>query len=155
MLGLKPRSGGAVMHRLSDRERAHLRGPVKVVVDNFHQTEYDRQGNILCWQMNNPDGSQYGDSYTYEDDRLISIVSRKGDGNTVEKHYSYDEGGRLLKISDTRGETITFDYDKNGGKAETRVLKNANEEAGATAIGMDVVFADVDGTALLDYSFGG
>src|SRR5689334_1463506 len=87
MLGLKPGNRGIVMDRISDRDRAHLRGPVKIVVDGLHLTEYDRQGNILCWQINNPDGSQYGDSYTYEDDRVTSIVSRKWDGSTVQKHY--------------------------------------------------------------------
>jgi len=143
------------MNRISERERAHLRGPVKIVVDDSHQTEYDRQGNILRWQINHADGSQYGDSYSYDDGRMTSIVSRKWDGTTVEKCYSYDEVGRLLKISDTCGEITTFDYDKDRLKTETRVLNNSNERATARAIGMDLVFADIDGTALLDYSFGG
>src|SRR5690348_10987220 len=155
LLGLKAGNRGIVMDRISYRDRVHLRCPVKIVVDGSHLTEYDRQGNILCWQINNPDGSQYGGSYTYDDDRLTSIVSRKWDGSTVQKHYSYDEAGRLLKISDTGGETITFDYGKDGHKTETRVLKNTNERPRARAIGIDLVFSDVDGTELLDYSFGG
>jgi YD repeat-containing protein len=152
MLGLKPRNGGTAMGRVSDRERAHLRGPVKTVVDDRHRTEYDRQGNVVCWQVNHPDGSQYGDSYAYENGRLNSIVSRQCDGSTAEKSYSYDSAGRLMKIIDTHGETITFDYGKEGHKTETRVLKNTNQPG---AVGIDSVFADVDGTALLDYSFGG
>ena len=143
------------MRPVSDRERAHLRGFVKAVIDDWRRIEYDQQGNILCWEINNPDGSQYGDSYIYENGRLTSIASRKWDGTTVEKHYSYDSGGRLLEIADTRGEITTFDYQKDGGKSEARLLKGANEEAGAKAIGIDLVFADVDGTELLDYSFGG
>ena len=38
------------MDRVSDRERAHLRGAVKTVVDGSTKTEYDRLGNILSWR---------------------------------------------------------------------------------------------------------
>ena len=144
------------MDRISDRERAHLRGEVKTVVDGSAKTEYDRLGNILSWRMKQADGNEYGDSYTYDArGGLLSIVSHVWDGSTSEKSYSYDETGRLVKIADTRGELTTFDYDHQGHKTETRVVKNADERKIPKAIGIDVMFADIDGTALMDFSFGG
>lgn len=143
------------MDRVSDRKRAQLRGAVKTVVDGSAKTEYGRLGNILSWRMKCLDGSEYGDTYTYDDNgRLLSIVS-EGDGSTSEKIYSYDETGGLVKVANSRGELTTFDYDEQGHKTETRVVKNADERKIPKAIGIDVVFADIDGTSLLDFSFGG
>ena len=105
--------------------------------------------------MKCPDGSEYGDTYIYDDNgRLLSIVSA-GDGSTFEKIYSYDETGRLVKIANSRGELTTFDFGEQGQKTETRVVKNADERKTPKAIGIDLVFADIDGSALMDFSFGG
>src|SRR5271166_1588868 len=93
------------MDRVSDRERAQLRGLVKTVVDGQTRTEFDRDGKLLSVSRRNPDGSEYGDSYTYDDQgRLHLIVSRDWDGRPHEKIYSYGETGWLLKITDSRGE---------------------------------------------------
>lgn len=155
MLGLNYPMEDA-MDRVSDRERAQLRGAVKTVGDELRKTEYDPHGNILSGRIKNPDGSEYGDSYSYDArESLLSIVSHAWDGSTSEKSYFYDETGRPAKIVDSRGEVTTFDYDKQGHKTETRVIKNANEQEIPKAIGIDVMFADIDGSALLDFSFGG
>ena len=144
------------MDRVSDREWAQLRSAVKMVVDKLGKTEYDLHGKILSWRIKNPDGSEYGDSYTYDArGSLLSIISHAWDGSTSEKSYSYDETGRLVKITDSRGEQTTFDYDKQGYKTETRVAKNMNEQETPKAIGIDAMLADIDGTALMVYSFGG
>ena len=52
------------MDRVSDRERAQLRGAVKTVVDGSAKIEYDRLGNILSWRMKQGDRNEYADSYT-------------------------------------------------------------------------------------------
>lgn len=144
------------MDRVSDRERAQLRGAVKTVVDGSARTEYDRLGNILSWRMKQGDRNEYGDSYTYDArGRLLSIVSHAWDGSTSERSYSYDETGRLVKMADSRGELTTFDYDERGHKTETRVVQNADERKTPKAIGIDVTLADIDGTTLMDYRFGG
>lgn len=57
-------------------------------------------------------------------------------------------------MADSRGELTTFDYDERGHKTETRVVKDADERKTPKAIGIDVTFADIDGTTLMDYSFG-
>jgi YD repeat-containing protein len=106
--------------------------------------------------MKTSDGSEYGDSYTYDaQGRVLSIVSHAWDSSRSEKIYSYGETGSLLKIVDTRGELTTFDYDQAGRKTETRILKRTDERAGAKATGIDLMFADIDGAVLLDYCFGG
>ncbi len=143
------------MGRTSDRERAQLRGAVKTVVDGSTKTEYDRDGNALSWRMECPDGSEYGDTYTYADNGCLLSVVWEGDGKTLEKSYSYDEAGRLVKIADTRGELTTFDYGERGHKTETRVVTNADERKVPKAIGIDAMLADIDGTTSMDYSFGG
>lgn len=144
------------MDQLSDRERAQLRGAVKTVVGESERTEYDRLGNILSWRRKHPDGFEYGDTYAYDDNgHLLSIVSDDSNGSKFEKSYSYDGTRRLVKMADTRGELTIFDYDEQGHKTETRVLKNTDERKIPKAIGIDVKFADIDGTMLMDTSFGG
>jgi YD repeat-containing protein len=139
----------------SDRERAHLRGPVKTVVDEHATTRYDPGGNVLSRRFKNPDGTEYGDTYTYDDNgQPLIVASHAWDGSTFEKVYSYDEAGRLLKITDARGETTTFEYDEDGHKIETCVLKKADGRAGAKATGIDLMFADTLST-FLDLHFGG
>jgi YD repeat-containing protein len=142
--------------RISDRERAQLRGLVRTVVEETQETEYDQTGNLLSWRSKNLDGGEYGDSYTYNaQGRLQSVVSRLWDGSTAERVYSYDESGRLLSVVNTSGEHSTFDYDKHGHKTETRVLRKMNGRDAAAAIGMDLVFADIDGSLTLESRFAG
>lgn len=138
-------NGGELMpdkFRVSDRERAQLRGLVKTVVEGEWRKEYDLQGNLLSWRYKNPDGSDYGDSYTYDaSGRLLMMVSRVSDGTTIQKVHQYDDKGRLLTITSSDGEHTTFEYDTAGHKTETRVIKKMSERQGLTAIGMDVAFA--------------
>ena len=152
-------NGGELMpdkFRVSDRERAQLRGLVKTVVEGEWRKEYDLQGNLLSWRYKNPDGSDYGDSYTYDaSGRLLMMVSRVSDGTTIQKVHQYDDKGRLLTITSSDGEHTTFEYDTAGHKTETRVIKKMSERQGLTAIGMDVAFADTDGSLLQGYNFGG
>lgn len=145
----------AASTRSSDRERARLRGPVRTVADENTRTEYEQNGNLLSWRTKSPDGGEYSDTYAYgPHGHIQSILSRHPDGTTTERVYSYDDTGRLLSILDSRGERATFDYDKQGHKTETRVVKKTAEGVGATAIGIDVMFADTDGSATSDFYFG-
>ena len=141
---------------VSDRARAHLRGLVKVVSEGEGRTEYDLEGKLLSWHSKNPDGSDYGDSYTYDaDGRLLSVSSRAPDGSSVQKSYAYDDKGRLLSIRKSDGEHSALEYDELGRKTETRVLRQTDERGGASAIGMDIAFADVSGELILEHSLAG
>lgn len=144
------------MNHVSDRERARLRGSVKAVVDESSKTEYDRNGNFLSWCFKREDGTEYGDSYAYDErGYLLSVVSSAWDGSRSEKTFSYDDVGRLAKIVDSRGELTVFAFDKEGKKTEVRSIQKKDERMTAAAIGIDVLFADIDGTATLGHSFGG
>lgn len=139
---------------VTDRERAQLRGLVKAVVEGESRTEYDAAGNCLSWRFTSPDGSESGASHTYDPDgRLLTTTSYESSRKTVEKSYSYDDKGRLLTITSSDGERTTFAFDKQGQKTETRVVTKRDERAGAAATGIDVMFADIDGSAMLDFRF--
>ena len=139
---------------MNDRDRAKLRGLVKSVVEEHTTTEYDPAGNLLSWRTKDPTGREYGDTYSYDDHgRVRWILSRRWDGSTAEKVYSYDESGRPLGIVDSDGERTTFEFDKQGHKTETRRVKKTGRQPEAAAIGMDLVLADIDGTATLDFRF--
>jgi len=152
-------NGGELMpvkFRVSDRERAQLRGLVKTVVEGEWRKEYDLQGNLLSWRYKNPDGSDYGDSYTYDaSGRLLMMVSRASDGTAIQKVHQYDDKGRLLTTTSSDGEHTTLEYDTAGHKTETRVLKETTEREQAAAVGIDLAFADTDGSLLFGFSFRG
>ena len=144
--------------RRSDRECAGLRGPVKNVVEGSTRWEYDREGRVVsCRWLAQPDSeaSAAVETWTYDNSgRLLSKVVRSADGSVKEKKYSYDEQGRLLRIAENNGDRRSFEYDQEGRKTEIReIMRRAEQPRGAIATGIDVVFADVEGT--LDLGFNG
>src|SRR3984893_13880929 len=91
-----------------DRERAEPRGPVKTMVDDWITTVFDRDGKILEWR-----------------------------GNTLKGHsertYSYDENGKLIRITGSNGDQLDeFRYDEQGRMTQIRHVP-ARPERGAGA----------------------
>jgi YD repeat-containing protein len=138
--------------QISDRERAGLRGPVRTVSQGSTKREYDPARRLISnrW-LANPD-SESADSvsietHTYDGSgRLLIDTLRVGNGAPVEKVYSYDDQGRLLRIVDGRGGHAFFQYDEQGGKTEVRDLAHKSDDReGGVATGMDLMFADVEG----------
>jgi YD repeat-containing protein len=111
---------------LSDRERAELRGPVKTIVDDFSTTVFDRDGKILEWRGNTSHGRS-------------------------ERTYSYDENGKLIRITGSDGDQVDeFRYDKQGRMTRIRHVP-ARPERGASAFGISVWFDAIsEGETLTD-----
>ncbi len=146
-------SSGTNKTRSSDREMAGLRGRVKTCVEGPIKTEYDPAGRMISrrWSAN-IDGSESIETWTYDGSgRLLRAASRNRDVPPAEQVYSYDENGRLLSIIEGSGNRTNFQYDERGRKTEIRNLADKpDEERGAGAVGLEAVFADVEG----DSAFG-
>jgi YD repeat-containing protein len=99
----------------SDRERAELRGPVKTIVDDWSTTVFDRDGKILEWRGNTSHGNS-------------------------ERTYSYDESGKLIRITGNNGDQLDeFRYDEQGRMTQTRHVP-ARPGRGAGAFSISVWF---------------
>ena len=80
----------------SDRGKAELSGPVKTVADDWSTTVFDRDGKILEWHGNTFDGH-------------------------ADRTYSYDQDGRLLRITGNNGDQVDeFRYDEHGLMTQVR-----------------------------------
>lgn len=110
----------------SDRERAELRGPVKTIVDDWSTTVFDRDGKILEWRGNTSRGNS-------------------------ERTYSYDENGKLIGITGSKGDQLDeFRYDEQGRMTQIRHVA-ARPERGAGAFGISVWFDAIsEGDTLTD-----
>src|SRR6266566_6545963 len=113
---------------MSDREKAGLRGPVAICVQENDwgdggklstTTEYSPDGKLLATRTSQPDGSEWVTMQTYDaDGRLTKIISGKSSEPGAETLYAYDEAGRLLAITNNpeRGGRTEFHYDEQGCK---------------------------------------
>jgi YD repeat-containing protein len=137
--------------RLSNREAAGLRGRVKTCVEGSVTTEYDPAGRIVSrrWSDNVDGSAMMGTSietWTYDGSgHLLKATSRNPDGSPAEQVCSYDENGRILSIIEGSGNRTNFQYDARGRKTEIRSLADKPAEPRAAAVGLDLVFADVEG----------
>ncbi len=110
----------------SDCERAELRGPVRTIVDDLSTTVFDRDGKILEWR-----------------------------GNTLQGHsertYSYDEDGKLIRITGSNGDQLDeFRYDEQGRMTQIRHVP-ARPERAHTATGIEIFFDAIsEGDTLTD-----
>src|ERR1700737_2019966 len=100
----------------SDRERAELRGPVRTIVDDdSNTTVFDRDGKILEWRRNTLQGHS-------------------------ERIYSYDENGKLIRITGSNGDQLDeFRYDEQGWMTQIRHVP-ARPERANTATGFEIYF---------------
>jgi hypothetical protein len=108
--------------RLSDRERAGLRGSVKTLsecigaeTESISEAEYTADGRMLVWRGRFSEGK-------------------------VESIFSYDGSGKLLSITSSgSGVTDEFHYDEQGRKTRVRTVPPGPSQQGM-AIGVEVVF---------------
>lgn len=136
---------------MSDRDKAGLRGPVRTVSVGSTKSEYDPGGRLITTRwLSNPDSkaSEMIETWSYDSSgRLLTDTVRTASGALTEKAYSYDDKGRLLRIVEGSGDHTSFRYDEEGGKAEIRELMHkADDQEGAKATGVDLIFADAEGT---------
>ena len=136
---------------MSDREKAGLRGPVRTVSVGSTKSEYDPGGRLITTRwLSNPDSevSEMIQTWTYDSSgRLLTDTVRTASGALTEKVYSYDDKGRLLRIVEGSGDHTSFRYDEEGGKTEIReLMPKADDQAGAKATDVDLIFADAEGT---------
>jgi YD repeat-containing protein len=129
--------------QMSDREKAGLRGPVKTCTERSrfggitagdgtfipeqtysNTTEYDIAGNII-----DADDSQSSTRITYDaQGRIIKKTLKTSKETILESVYSYDEQGRLLKITDGNrpDNSVTFRYDEHGRKTAVQMFSAAD-----------------------------
>jgi YD repeat-containing protein len=108
--------------RLSDREQAGLRGPVKTCndfmgddVESRSETEYAADGRLLVWR---------GRTFT----------------GRVERVYSYDAIGRLIGVTGGNADvTDEFYYDEQGKKTRVRTVPPRPGHEGVS-IGVSIMF---------------
>jgi YD repeat-containing protein len=139
-----------VNSHISDREQTGLRGPVRTVSEGKTRTEYDAAGRLISnrW-LASPD-SESIETRTYDDSgRLLTDTVRDGNGVITERVYFYDDNGRLLRIVERNGNRTSFRYDEQGHKLEVRGVahKSDDVERAAVAVGIDLMFADVEGNS--------
>lgn len=122
-----PSSASRSIH-MSDREKAELRGPVKMCVYEstmpdskklLTKMEYSLDGKLLMTRTVRSDGSEWVTSQTYDAaGRLVKTASGKLGEPGAESVYAYDEAGRLLSITNSpeKGNRTDFRYDEQGRK---------------------------------------
>jgi len=134
---------------ISDREQAGLRGPVRSVSFGKIRTEYDAAGRLISNRWSASPDSESIETRTYDDSgRLLTDTVRDGNGILTQTVYFYDDNGRLLRIVERNGDRTSFRYDKQGHKIEVRdVARKPDGEGAAVAVGLDLIFADVEGNS--------
>ena len=120
--------------RISDRERAGLRGPVRTSVDfngdeaeSMCEEEYAEDGRLLVWRGRISGDSRGERVYSYnEAGRLIGIT---GDGANGTNEFRFDEHGRKIMVR-----TVPPRPDRRNVGFGTSIIFEATE-AGDTLIG--------------------
>ena len=125
---------------MSDRASQGLRGPVKCCTEEStfrhmketeirseHTTEYDSDGRITLSRSRNPDGSYWATRYEYATSgQLLKTASGiEGNAPARETRYSYDQQGRLQRITKDGGteSPVSFHYDEHGQKTKIAVSR--------------------------------
>src|SRR5580658_9236545 len=126
---------------MTDRERRQLRGPVRSC--RLERRWYSRQcgadrcdteerggdastvdfrpdGNLSRQSQHNPDGSEWVNTYEYDDSgRLTHFRTETAGGVATLRLYEYDNAGRLVRLLDGDRTVETYEYDASGRKSKT------------------------------------
>jgi YD repeat-containing protein len=150
---------------MSDREKAGLRGPVGMCVEEtnypgattsdgthiperkfWYTTQYDVDGHITAMRSRQSDGPEWVTRYSYNaSGHLLKTTSGTEGEPSRETDYSYDDQGRLLNITDTRtpDNPITFRYDESGRKMKVQVSRPADYRPNTAVTGSPFQVADM------------
>ncbi len=129
---------------MTDREKAGLRGPVQRVVSARYradwqtkvvpeqpfsrdETVYLPDGRLLTTVYFNPDGSNWRTTYTYYPEGRLSEVRASSEREEHISHYSYDQQGRLGRVTQAKGRAAestaeTYQYAPDGAKTRIRYI---------------------------------
>ncbi len=127
---------------MSNREQSGLRGPVKSCTEETkypgrtdaegttypefrlqYTTEYDSDGRVASRRHRESDGIDWVTRDFYgASGRKLRTTSGKEGQNATETVFSYDDNGKLVKItrSDARENPTAFHYDDNGRKTKVQ-----------------------------------
>ena len=147
----KPRSAVSqdsqdYLSHMSDREKAELRGPIKMCVfestmpesqKNLTKMEYSLDGKLLTTRTVQSDGSEWVTSQTYDvEGRLIKTASGKLGEPGTGWVYAYDEAGRLLSITNSpeKGNRTDFRYDEQGRKTTIQTFDPKTLQSGQNSM---------------------
>lgn len=130
---------------MSQREQHGLRGPVKTCVEestraafvaddgrhfpelnSSYTTEFSEEGRVIETRMRNSDGSEWVSRTLYDSAGKILKQEWGNAGEpTTESVYSYDDQGRLLKITNSAKpeSPVSFQYDDRGRKTKLQVSR--------------------------------
>ena len=127
--------------QISERERNGFRGLVKSCIEErtypksvvpereakyWQKTEYDLEGRVVETRFRNPDGRYWVSRRSYNaSGRPLKTSSGMEDGPTAETLYSYDDQGKLLRITNSGSSEnpVTFRYDEHGRKTKIQTSR--------------------------------
>ena len=120
---------------MTDREKAGLRGPVKLCVEEKERisprwkssktTEYGPHGRHLTTRITNSNGLEWVITKTYDvDGRVVKTASGNSGEPAAETLYTYDEAGRLQEIrdADEKGNLTSYRYHQQARKTEIKTV---------------------------------
>jgi hypothetical protein len=128
---------------MSDREQHGLRGPIKTCVEestraalvtpdgiqipelnSSYTTEFSNDGRVIETRMRNSDGSEWVSRMLYDSSgNFLKHECGNVGESTTESVYTYDNQGRLLKVTNSAkpDNPVSFHYDDRGRKTKLEV----------------------------------
>jgi hypothetical protein len=133
---------------MSDREQHGLRGPIKTCVEestraafvaddgrhfpelnSSYATEFSEDGRVIETRMRNSDGSEWVSRTFYNSSgNVLKHAWGNVGGPTTESVYTYDNQGRLLKVTNSAkpDNPVSFHYDDRGDAKRVLSLNSAS-----------------------------
>ncbi len=116
----------------SAREDMGLRGPVKSCTETWAfdgrafsmYNEFAPDGKLLVSRSENPDGSEWVTTWTYDENgRVLKSTSGKSGETPSETIYTYDDQGRLVSVTNSKNNDRTdIHYYERGHKTQIQTF---------------------------------
>ncbi len=114
-----------------------------------YTVEFDPDGRLLETRHENPDGSEWITRKLYDNSgRLLKTSSGMKGAAFAETVYSYDEHGKLLRITNSGSpdNPIVFRYDEAGRKTKVEHLRASDYRANVGIVGSPFDFEQAPAT---------